>query len=274
MALALGLLAAATIGLSDLFGRRVVLASSALTAAATMQIFAALTAAAFALATSSSYDARGVVFGCLSGLGMGAGLGLYYTGLQHSTATIVSPLVATLSALIPFSYAAFRGSPVSALAVGGAVLAVAGLVLITSGAISPERLRAGVLWGLLAGLGYGFAGATFVEAATSDSWWPSVAQRCIGFLLLSAVALSRSKPPFAPSGQRVNAMLAGSLTGVVSIAYLGALAIDPTVGVVAIATFPAFSVIVGRVFFSDAVQTAQIAGIGLVIAGVAAVALG
>lgn len=274
MALTLGLLAALTIGLSDLFGRKIVGASGPLTAAASMQIFAALTVVVIAVADRSEFVARAFAFGGLSGLGMGAGLGLYYTGLQRSTSTIVSPLVATLSAIIPFSYAAIRGTAVTMVAILGAGLAIVGLVFITSGAISPARLKAGVKWGLAAGFAYGSSGIAFLEASADDGWWPGVGQRGIAFVLLAVVALFVKAPVVAPAGQRLNALAAGTITGVTSVAYLASLTLNQTIGVVTLATFPAFSVVVGKVFFNDAVQKSQIVGICLVIAGVAAVAIG
>ncbi len=274
MALTLGLLAALTIGLSDLFGRKIVAVSGPLTAAANMQIFAALTVVIIAVVDRSEFVARAFIFGGLSGLGMGAGLGLYYTGLQRSTSTIVSPLVATLSALIPFSYAALRGTAVTTLAILGAGLAVVGLIFITSGAISPERLKAGVKWGLLAGVAYGWAGIAYIEASNDDGWWPGVGQRGTAFVLLAIAAYFAKARVIAPVGQRLNAVAAGTITGVTSVAYLASLTLNQTIGVVTLATFPAFSVVVGKVFFNDAVQRSQIVGICLVIAGVAAVAVG
>lgn len=274
MALALGLLAALSIGLSDLFGRRITAASTALTAAATMQIFAALTVVVFAVLDRSPFAAGAFGFGVLSGIGMGGGLGLYYTGLLRSTSTIVSPLVATLSALIPFGYTALRGTKVTGIAVGGVLLAVVGLVVITSGAISPERMRTGVIWGVCAGMAYGSAGIAFIEASDDDGWWPGLGQRAMAFVLLAGAAIVAKAPVIAPAGQRLNAAAAGSLTGITSVAYLAALSISHTIGVVTLATFPAFSVVVGRVFFNDAVQRSQVIGICLVIGGVAAVAIG
>ena len=74
VAAVLGLLSALGIGLSDLFGRRVVLAASAVTAATAMQLFSALATLAFAVATASSFDTGSFLWGCLSGVGMAGGI--------------------------------------------------------------------------------------------------------------------------------------------------------------------------------------------------------
>ncbi len=274
MAALLGLLSAFGIGLSDLFGRRVVLAASAITAAMAMQLFAALATLVFAVVTASAFDAGSFGWGCLSGLGMAGGLSFYYMGLERSTATLVAPIVASLSALLPYVYAVSRGTPSSRLAIAGAVVAVIGLVFVTGGAVSMERLRAGVRYGLLSGLAYAWAAISFIEAADAEGWWPPVGQRVTGLLVLVPVAMVMGRRTFPPAGQRINGMLAGLLTAGVSVLYLAALGIDAAVGSVALSTFPVFSVVIGRVFFADALQRTQMVGIALVVGGMAALSLG
>jgi len=262
------------IGLSDLFGRRVMLASSAITAATAMQIFSALATTAFALVTVSTFDGPSFVWGCLSGLGMAGGISFYYLGLEHSTSTLVAPIVAAQSALLPYLYAISRGSPSSTVAVAGAFVAVLGLVLVTGGAVSLLRLRAGIVYGLVSGLSYAAASIFFIEAADTEGWWPPVGQRLTGTvaLLLAATLLGRRR--FPPPGQRINGAMIGLLTAGVSLSLLVALAANAAVGAVALSTFPVFSVLIGRVFFADAVQRLQVVGIALVVSGIGAVAIG
>ena len=274
MAAVLGLLAAFGIGLSDLFGRRVVLAASAVTAATVMQLFAMLATLAFAVVTASAFHLGSFVWGCLSGLGMAGGITFYYMGLERSTATLVAPIVASLSALLPYLYAVGRGGPSSSVAMVGAVVAVIGLVFVTGGAVSRQRLRAGVRFGLLSGLAYASAAVSFIEAADGEGWWPAVGQRASGLALLLPVAGVLGRHRFPPPGQRLNGMMAGLLTAVVSVLYLASLGINAAVGAVALSTFPVFSVLIGRVFFSDALQRSQILGIALVVGGMAALSVG
>lgn len=262
------------IGLSDLFGRRVVLAASAVTAATAMQLFSALATLAFAVVTASPFDMGSFLWGCLSGLGMAGGITFYYLGLQQSTSTLVAPIVASMSATLPYLYAVSRGTPSSSLAAAGAVVAVLGLVFVTGGALSRERLRAGVKFGILSGLSYASAAISFIEAANVEGWWPPVGQRLIGLLVLLPVATIMGRRHFPPPGQRVNGMMAGLLTAVVSVLYLASLNRNAAVGAVALSTFPVFSVLIGRVFFADALQESQAVGIALVVGGMAMLSLG
>lgn len=268
------MLSALGIGLSDLFGRRVVLAASAVTAAMAMQLFAALATLGFAIMTASDFHTGSFLWGCLSGLGMAGGITFYYLGLQRSTATLVAPIVASMSALLPYLYAVSRGTPSSSLAFVGAGVAVLGLVFVTGGAVSRERLRAGVRFGIVSGLAYAFAAISFIEAADTEGWWPPVGQRVSGLLVLLPVATIMRRRRFPPPGQRINGMMSGVLTAIVSVLYLASLARNPAVGSVALSTFPVFSVLIGRVFFDDALQRSQILGIGFVVGGMAALSLG
>lgn len=274
MAAVLGLLSALGIGLSDLFGRRVVLAASAVTAATAMQLFAALATFVFALVTASAFDVASFLWGCLSGVGMAGGITLYYLGLERSTSTLVAPIVASLSAMLPYLYAVSRGTPSSPLAAVGAAVAVLGLVFVTGGAVSRERLVAGVKFGLLSGLAYASAAVSFIEASDVEGWWPPVGQRVSGLLVLLPVAAMLGRRRFPPAGQRINGMMAGFLTAIVSVLYLASLARNAAVGSVALSTFPVFSVLIGRVFFADALQESQAVGIVLVVGGMAMLSLG
>lgn len=274
LAAVLGMLSALGIGLSDLFGRRVVLAASAVTAAMAMQLFAALATLGFAIMTASDFHTGSFLWGCLSGLGMAGGITFYYLGLERSTSTLVAPIVASMSATLPYVYAVSRGTPSSSLAAAGAAVAVLGLVFVTGGAVSRERLRAGVKFGILSGLSYASAAISFIEAADVEGWWPPVGQRVSGLLVLLPVATILGRRHFPPPGQRVNGMMAGLLTAVVSVLYLASLARNAAVGSVALSTFPVFSVLIGRVFFADALQESQAVGIALVVGGMAMLSLG
>lgn len=270
----LGLLGALTIGVSDLFGRRVVAASSALTAGASMQLFATVFVVAVALTTTSPFNLIEFGWGGVSGVGLGLGILGYYSGLVRSTATIVAPTVASLSALVPFAYTAVRGADVSPTQIAGVLTVVGGLVLVTGGSVSGDDLLGGASWGAFSGLGYSLGAIGFVEVGDVVGWWPAVGQRGAAMVLLFAFAVATRVRPLPPRGQVGNGAMVGLFTGLTSLLYLAALEADPTIGVVAISAFPAFSVLIGRTFFGDTVRPTQAAGIALVIAGVAAVSVG
>lgn len=275
MGAALGLLGALLIGISDLFGRRVVAVSSATTAAATMQLFAALTGLGALVIVSSALTGRDFAIGAVSGIGLGIGLGCYYGGLARSSATVVAPLVATLSALVPFVYTLIRGAEPSTVALAGSLLAVAGLVLITVGGNSEAvHVPTGLKWGLLSGLGYGCGLTILIEATAESGVWPAISQRVAAFAILITVARVSTVPTTPPKGVRTSAVIAGAITGVTTIVYLLAVQADPASAVVTFSMFPAFSVAIGRMFFGDHVSRLQGLGLAVVLTGIAGVVSG
>ncbi len=266
-----GLLASLAIGASDLYGRRAMARSHALTAALAMQVVAALAALVATFVVASQLLVTDMAWGAASGLGLAGGLGCYYLGLERSSAGIVAPLVGTLSAVIPFCYALMRGSESSALAIGGAALAFCGLAVISLGDRAAEDIRRGLCWGAISGLFYGFGMCMAIEVSDASGSWPAVSQRVSAALALLLAAFATQARLVPPLGARADAVFAGVLLAAMSVFVLLGFAADATQAVVTSSMFPAVSVIVGVAFFGESFDRRQGAGLVLVLIGVATV---
>lgn len=270
----LGLLGALGIGLSDLFGRRIVLASSTLTAAVVLQLFGGILAAAIMTVLPSEFLWSDAGLGAFSGVGMGVGLGCYYAGLSASAATVVAPLVATLSAVVPFLYVLVTTGEGSVVASVAAVIAIVGLALVSTGADEVSNVAAGVRWGLASGIGYGTAIAVLTDVSADSGAWPAVTQRVSAFALLGLVALSTSQPVVPPAGSRADAVLAGAFVALSSIALLIGVQVDASATVITLSMFPAFTVAIGRIFFDDPIAPRQAVGLAIVLVGLVGIVSG
>ncbi|MFW2384181.1 MAG: EamA family transporter [Acidimicrobiales bacterium] len=269
-----GLLTALAIGASDLFGRRIVHAQSPVTAAVPMQFIGILTAAVSLVFVSSELSLRDSFFGMLSGLGFALGLGCYYTGLSKASSALIAPTVAMLSAVLPFAYSVFRGSETSVITVGGAIVCLAGLAVITvdRSAVAFDWLA--LRWGILSGLGYATGLISLIDVADAAGTWPAVVQRTTACLTLAFVASQIKVPVLPRRNLRLAAVLAGIAVGLSSIFLLAGLEIDPTPTVIASSTFPAVTVLVGLLVYGDHVRTQQWWGIAIVILGIMGVSAG
>lgn len=270
----LGIVGALGIGLSDLFGRRIMLASSALTAAVVLQVSGGLLAAATMTVLPSEWIVADAALGVVSGIGMAVGLGCYYTGLGRSTSTVVAPLVATLAAVLPFGYVLVSTGEGTVLGSVAAAVAVAGLALVSSGADAVSKVGAGVRWGLASGVGYGVAIAVLTEVSADSGAWPVVTQRASAFAVLGLVGLASRQAIVPPAGVRGSAVLAGFFVALSSIALLIGVRFDAAATVITLSMFPAFSVAIGRVFFADPIAPRQAIGIAVVLLGIAGVVAG
>ncbi len=274
MGLFFGLLTALCIGLSDLFGRRVVHRTGPISAAVPMQALAFVTSVVTLIFIASQWSTRDAVIGLLSGIGLGVGLGCYYGGLNRASSALVAPPVATLSAVVPLTYSVLRGATPSALAWLGTGICLLGLVLITLGSRSSASVAVGLFWGVMSGLGYGFGLSVVLEASDASGSWPAVSQRFAAFFLLLAVAKRKGTAAVPPADLRLWAVLAGIMAGLSTVFYLLGVADDETSAVVAASLFPAVSVVVGRRIYGDEVRVTQAVGVAVVITGVIFVALG
>lgn len=274
MGLLFGLLTSLSIGGSDLFGRRISNARGPVVTAMALQFVAIFTALAATFIVPSAFTWNDAALGLLSGIGLGLGLLWYFTGLTHSSSAVVAPLVGTLSAVIPFLYAIVRGESPTLIAVLGAVIALIGLGFITMGGGRAAHVKAGVQWGLMSGLAYGFGLSVAIDVSDEGGSWPAMTQRVSAFAIVAALAFTRKLEPVPPTGLRLTAIISGVFAGLSTVFFLLGLDADPTSAVVAGSLFPAVTVVVGRFVYGDDVVRRQIGGIGLVIIGVIGVALG
>lgn len=271
----LGLLSSLMIGLSDLFGRKIVRVAGVIAGSLTLQIAAMSTALLSVLMFGGVFTVHDVLIGGVSGLCMGVALGAYYRGITVSSATIVSPVVATLSAIIPFAYAVVRGASPTLLAVVGSLIAIVGLVVITTGGgVVSFSAKEGLWWATASGITYGAAFAVVLEATDDAGPWPAVWQRVGGAAVLFLAVRQRSGTALPPKGSRVSGLLAGVFAGLCSVAYIAGVRIDASATVITASTFPAVCVVVGKLAFDDPVSRRQVVGLMVVLLGVVAVALG
>ncbi|MEM7092425.1 MAG: hypothetical protein AAF567_05450 [Actinomycetota bacterium] len=266
-----GSMAAFAIGMSELFGRKVVARSGPVTAGIALQIVSVLATIPVALLVGGSWVWADMWFGTISGLFMAGGLGFYFQALVHSSSTVVAPTSATLSAILPFGYALLRGAEASGLAVVGALIAFVGLAVIAAGTAEITDLREGLLWGGLSGLGYGIGLAIYFEVGEESGVWAALTQRGASTLALVVVALIIGARVVPAPGTVRDSAAAGSFAAFTSIAVLVGLRIDAPSTIVTWSMFPMVSVIVGYLLFSDAVARRQVFGIGLALGGIACV---
>lgn len=266
-----GALAALGIGVSELFGRRIVLASTPLTTAVALQLSGGLISAATLAVIPSEWLWPDLGRGAVSGLGMAVGLSCYYTGLVRSTSTIVAPLVATVSAVLPFGYVVLSTDEGSTGGIVAAGVAFGGLALVSMGASKVSNVGAGIRWGALSGIGYGIGVGVLTDVTGDSGAWPAASQRLTAFAMLALVAVGRGVPVVPPRGSAISTVVAGVFTAAVTISVLIGVQFDAGATVVAVSMFPAVSVAIGRTFFGDPIRRSQAIGIAIVLVGTAGV---
>ncbi|HEY3182761.1 MAG TPA: EamA family transporter [Gaiellaceae bacterium] len=230
-----------------------------------------------AVAVRGDVGARSFWLGTLAGLGGGAGLAAFYRALSLGTMSIVSPLAAC-GAVVPFGLALATGERPSALALGGAVAALAGAVLASleeQRAESRERARAVVLALVAAGALGLFVYFLGLGSREGNALSTLLGARVGSLSLLVVLALAVRAPLAVPRASLV-AVAAVGLADVTANALFalasgrGLLAIVAVLG----SLYPVVTVLLAHVLLGERLTRAQQAGVAVALAGVAAVGAG
>lgn len=268
-----GLLTSLSITSGEFFSRRVTNEAGPIVAAAAVSLVAAMVTFVVAALTDGTIIARDMALGACAGVCVGLGMTTYLQGLRVSSSAVIGPVVASLSSLIPFGYAAVTTDAPPWLGYVGAFTAVGGLVLVTVGGAAASNVAAGLRLGLISGAGYGTGTSILINVTEEAGRWPLVSLRGMAFVAIVTFAVARRRPLLPPRAFASRSVAAGLFSGSSSVMLLAGLAANPAAASVTASLFPATSVAAGRLFFGDSVSRIQLVGLFVVIAGTIAIVL-
>jgi drug/metabolite transporter (DMT)-like permease len=275
VAILLGVLTSVLIGLADFFGRYGTLRANAVTATATMMLAGAATTAVFLVFVPSVYTGHDVLLGVGSGVLIGIALALLYESMSISSAAFAGPIVALGSSLIPLGWDLLLGNVPSAMALVGALLAVASIVVITfSPALVGRRGRSGKL-ALTSAVLVGVAFVMLGEASADGGAWTPFVQRVVAFAVLAGIALHRRLPILIAPNLRPVMAASGFFGGLAVMAFIAGTR-RGSLGAVAVAAsmYPVVTSTMAAAFDNDTLSARQMVGILGVIGGISLMALG
>ena len=139
---------------------------------------------------------QATLWGAVGGVSGGVGVLLLYAALAIGPMSVLSPLTAVFSAVVPVVVALIRGTVLSPVAIGALVVAVVAVVLVASvrdsgGARLTTR---GVLAAAVAGCGFGGIVLAFNETPGDSGVAPLLVARVLQALLLGAAAVLSARP--------------------------------------------------------------------------------
>lgn len=211
------------------------------------------------------------VWGALAGLGGGFGAAFLYRGLASGRMSVIAPISAIGSALVPLAIGLLVGDRPSPYAWIGIVCAFPAIYLISRLSSDPDSSprSGGVLDGVLAGLGFGSLFALLGQIGDDAGLLP-LALGQVASVLSVIVTATVLRAAWVPRGAAWNATMMGPLGAMATGFFLyathhGLLAI---VSVIA-SLYPATTVLLAAVLLRERIHLAQ--GIGLALASVAVV---
>ncbi len=281
MAVVLALFSALAYGLSDFVGGIVSRRTSAWSVAVVGQVSSTLCTGAAALFIVGDPTATDFRWALLAGLGGGAGTGFLYRGFSSGRMSVVAPVSAVGAAVVPVLAGTLTGERLSPLVWVGILAALPGIWLVSSSPEDPLEPRrrvsfaAGLVDGILAGLGFGLLFAALGQIPDTAGWWPLTLCQAVSVLAVVALATAL-RAPWVPRDRVVRlAALAGPLGAAATGLFLlstqhGFL----TVAGVLSSLYPASTVLLAAVLLHERVHRTQGIGLGLCALAVVLVATG
>jgi len=223
----------------------------------------------------------GIEWAVGGGVAGAIGLVAFYAGFARAPMSVVAPVSALVSTVLPVGVAIAGGERLTVPVVAGAVVCVAAIILVSmeSGhrdAARRDRMR-GLMYGVLAGASFGLFFLFMKNAGHSAVLWPVTAQRVTGSVLaLLALAVTRVRPLWrgadgAGYDRRLFtiALLSGAVDATANVCYiLATRAGEFGLAVVLTSLYPGATVLLARLVLRERMRAVQQVGLVLAAAGI------
>ncbi len=280
MVVLLSLLAAMAYGLSDFVGGAVSRRVSPWTIALTSQAGGAAGALVLGLSLPGDPQRADLAWAVLAGLGNGVGTAFLYRGLAAGRMGVVAPISGVGAALVPLVVGLSTGERPGLLAWLGILAALPAIWLVAREPVATEdtrapadagrsgRIAAGVVDGVLAGLGFGVLFAALAQIPEESGFLPLALNGAVGATVVAVVATALGRA-WLPREHAAYVGLVSGLLGATATALFLVATQSGFLTVAAILTslYPAFTVLLAALLLREPVHRHQ--GAGLVLCAVA-----
>ncbi|HEY6295594.1 MAG TPA: EamA family transporter [Streptosporangiaceae bacterium] len=226
-------------------------------------------------APTSAGDWSAVGWAALSGVCGTAGLVAFYAGFASAPISVVAPVAALVSAVLPVGVAVAGGERPGASVIAGGLVCLIAIVLVSTqpGETRPgaaSRLRA-LGYGAAAGVGFGLFFLFLKDAGQSGVLWPVAISRSAGTVVALGIALATRTRPWRQRGTGVVriSLISGALDAVANVCYVLATRTGLFgLAVVITALYPGMTVLLARFVLGERMRWLQRAGLLLAAVGV------
>jgi drug/metabolite transporter (DMT)-like permease len=209
-----------------------------------------------------------VFWGGLAGVAGAVGLIAFYSALSIGRMGLAAPISAVLTAGLPVIFSAFTEGLPGPLQLGGFVLALLAIALISR----PERSKGrpeGIGLALLAGCGFGAFFILISRVSATETYWPLAVARFTAILFLLAFVWLRRQPALPAMKVAPFVLLAGVLDAFGNVFFVFAThsgRLD--VAAVLSSLYPAATVLLAMIVLRERATRLQALGILLALIAV------
>jgi drug/metabolite transporter (DMT)-like permease len=229
-----------------------------------------------ALAAGGPIRLAGLWWGVAAGAAGGLGFIAFYAGLAAGPMSVVAPVSALVSTILPVSVAIAEGERPGPAVVAGAVICLIAITLVSMEGSGPGTGRRAPFralgYGLAAGLGFGLFFLFLRNAGASGVLWPVAESRLAGVVVaVAAAAATRTRPLWWGADRRgfTMALASGLFDATANACYVLATRAGLFgLAVVITSLYPGITVLLARLTLGERMRPVQRAGLALAAVGV------
>ena len=271
MAVVFAALSAMSYGLGDYCGGRASRDADSFVVTFVGQLFSVLLIVAALVAFGDPVPGpHDWLWGAAGGVGGFLGLSLFYLALSKGAMTVVAPLTAMVSSIVPAAAGVLLGERPNALGYLGIVVALVGIALVTGAVgMAHQKISASiVLLAVLGGCGFGWMYVCLDRAHEEAGMWPLLAARAASITIAGSVMLFRPRSGGRFAGVGRLALVAGLFDMAANILFVVAnhRGLLSLVSVIA-SLYPVSTIVLAMRIDRERVTRSQM--LGMVLAGVA-----
>ena len=275
MAVLLALAAALAYGVSDFVAGLASRRGSAWPVAITAAVGALLGSVLISVGFPGDPTTDDLAWGALAGVGSGTGSAFLYRGLALGRMGVVAPVSAVGAAVLPVVVGVLAGERPEPLVWLGIAAAVPAIWLVSKEPSAVPGPAAGVLDGVLAGIGFGVLFAATGQVGDDAGYWPLAATQLVSMavIVVLAVSLRQRWVPRSPTdwwGAAAGVLASLAVVGFLLASQRGLLA----VAAVLASLYPAATVGLAVLVLRERVHRQQALGLALCALAVVLVAPG
>jgi drug/metabolite transporter (DMT)-like permease len=271
------LAAAVLYGTADFLGGAAARRASALAVLCVTVPVGEIVVVVVALAAGGPLRLAGFWWGLAGGAAGGAGLIAFYAGLAAGPMSVVAPVAALVSTLLPVGVAVAQGERPGPAVVAGAVICLVAITLVSMegsrpGAGGSRASLRGLRYGIAAGAAFGLFFVFLRNAGTSGVLWPVGVSRLAGAVIaLAAAAATRTRPVWWTTDRRtfLMALASGAFDATANVCYVLATRAGLFgLAVVITSLYPGITVLLARLTLGERMRSLQRAGLALAAVGI------
>lgn len=274
IAVLLALVSAGLYGLSDFLSGVQSRKRSFLQVGLVAQCANAVCALTVALLTRTAPTVEGLAWGALAAVGTAVGTLFLMKGLAAGAMHVAGPVAAVVGAVLPVAVGALAGERPGLLALLGIALALPAVWLVASApATDGADARAGLVEGVVAGLGFGLYFVGLAQPPQSAGTWPVAACQVLAVPLMAAWWWAARPAGTLRAAWPAWAVGVTGFSGSLAFLLASRLGMLTVVSVVT-SLYPAVTVLLAVVLLGERTTRAQTAGLALAALAVGLVAAG